>query len=131
MLRICYISVVGIIGLVMLLGPMARVLVAKQELAYADAIVILAGAVSYQERTGFAARLYHEGRAPQIILTDNQLVGGRSKGTTEISFIEKAELELQAAGVPKPSLALASLRRVSSRIGEGLADARYGYRVTI
>src|SRR5437762_2686897 len=54
----------------------ARLLIVKSELAAPDAIVVLSGSSTYIERSNWAARLYREGRAPVIILTNDGLIGG-------------------------------------------------------
>lgn len=71
------------------------------ELASADALVILSGSSTYLERTEWAARLYKEGRAPLIILTNDNIQGGWSVAEQRnLMFIEIAAAELQRKGVP-------------------------------
>ena len=49
-----------------------RFLVVRVPLDSADAIVVMSGSSAYLERTQKAARLYREGRAPMVLLTDDQ-----------------------------------------------------------
>lgn len=79
----------------------ARVLIVSSEPAHADALVVLAGSSTYRERTRWAARLFLEGRAPKIILTDDGLRGGWSIiEQRNLFFVERARQELQRGGVP-------------------------------
>ncbi len=80
----------------------ARVLVVRPEtIARADALVVLSGSADYVERARWAAQLFHEGRAPKIILTnDNQHGGWSSREQRNPFFVERAAIELQRAGVP-------------------------------
>ncbi len=79
----------------------AQLLIVKTELPAADAIVVLSGSSTYLERVDWAARLYREGRAPLIILTDDKLISGWN-GAEERNpyFYELAAKELQRRGVP-------------------------------
>lgn len=79
----------------------ARALILESGISEADAIVVLGGAATYIERSRHAAMLYHEGRAPFIILTNDGMPGGWSeeKGRT-VYFIERAAEELVLLGVP-------------------------------
>jgi uncharacterized SAM-binding protein YcdF (DUF218 family) len=79
----------------------AQLLIVKSELAVADAIVVLSGSSTYLERADWAARLYREGRAPVVILTDDKLISGWN-GAEERNpyFCELAAKELQKRGVP-------------------------------
>ena len=64
----------------------ARYLVAGSELQHADALVILSGSALYAERAQWAAELYHEGRAPRIILNNDNQRGGWSNADEENLF---------------------------------------------
>ena len=67
----------------------------------ADAIVVLGGSGAYVERTGLAAQLYREGRAPRVVLTNDGEPGGWSvERDRTVYFVERAADELQRAGVP-------------------------------
>jgi uncharacterized SAM-binding protein YcdF (DUF218 family) len=79
----------------------ARALVVFEPLASADAIVVLSGSSAYVERTRKAAELFHEGRAPLVLLTNDQTRGGWSSAQQRNPFfVERATDELIKAGVP-------------------------------
>ncbi len=79
----------------------AEALIVKAELAQADALVVLAGSSTYVERTRRAAELFQEGRAPQIVLTnDNLLSGWSAEEERNPLFVERAAAELRRLGVP-------------------------------
>lgn len=92
----------------------ARTLVVKDELPSADAIVVLSGPATYLERVDWAAKLYHEGRAPLVVLTNEGLMSGWSR-TEERNpyFYELAAGELQKRRVPASSI------QIISNIGAG------------
>jgi uncharacterized SAM-binding protein YcdF (DUF218 family) len=87
----------------------AQLLIVQSELPVADAIVVLSGSSTYLERADWAARLYREGRAPLIILTDDKLISGWN-GVEERNpyFYELAAKELQKRGVPAGSIRVVS-----------------------
>src|SRR5436305_7458040 len=79
----------------------ASALVTGAELESADALAILSGSAAYRERTHRAALLFKLGRAPLIILTnDNQRSGWSSPEQRNPLFVERARDELLRAGVP-------------------------------
>jgi uncharacterized SAM-binding protein YcdF (DUF218 family) len=79
----------------------ASALVTGAELESADTLVILSGSAAYKERTHRAASLFQRGRAPLIIITnDNQPSGWSSLEQRNPLFIERARDELLRAGVP-------------------------------
>lgn len=83
----------------------ARALIVRRELPRADAIVVLGGSATYVERTRWAARLFREGRAPRIVLTNDQMRGGWSSAEQRNPFfVERAAEELRRAGVPDESI---------------------------
>ena len=66
-----------------------------------DAIVVLSGSSTYVERADWAAKLYREGRAPVVVLTDDKLISGwNAKEERNPFFYELAAQELQKRGVP-------------------------------
>jgi uncharacterized SAM-binding protein YcdF (DUF218 family) len=87
----------------------AQLLIVKSELPVADAIVVLSGSSTYLERADWAARLYREGRAPVVILTDDKLISGWN-GAEERNpyFYELAAKELQKRGVPAEKIRIVS-----------------------
>jgi uncharacterized SAM-binding protein YcdF (DUF218 family) len=79
----------------------ARSLIVRAEISSADALVVLSGSNTYLERTNWAARLYSEGRAPFIILTNDNVSGGWSVAEQRNPlFAELAAEELRRKGVP-------------------------------
>jgi uncharacterized SAM-binding protein YcdF (DUF218 family) len=78
-----------------------RFLVVSEPFQSADAILVLSGSSAYVERTQKAAQLYHEGRAPLVLLTNDNLRGGWDKAQqTNPYFVQRAADELVKAGVP-------------------------------
>lgn len=79
----------------------AEALIVGSEMERADALVVLAGSSTYVERTHRAAQLFREGRAPLIILTNDNVKGGWSHAEQRNPFfVELAAAELGRAGVP-------------------------------
>jgi uncharacterized SAM-binding protein YcdF (DUF218 family) len=79
----------------------AKALISTRKLEHADVVVVLSGSSTYVERAQWAARLYHDGRASRIILTNDGLLGGYSSQLDRNPFfVELAVAELQRAGVP-------------------------------
>jgi len=79
----------------------ARWLIVNADLASADAIVVLSGSSTYVERTHKAAQMFRQGRAPLVLLTDDDTRGGWSSALqTNPYFVERARDELIAQGVP-------------------------------
>jgi uncharacterized SAM-binding protein YcdF (DUF218 family) len=96
-----------LLALAALLWPLlawaaARALIVQAERPRADALVVLAGSAAYVERTQLAAQLYREGRAPVVVLTnDNERGGWSSAEQRNPFFVERAIAELVANGVPR------------------------------
>lgn len=85
----------------------ARALVVEAQVAHPEAVVVLSGSADYVERTRGAAQLFTSGRAPKIILTnDNGRGGWSSTEQRNPYFIERAAAELAAAGVPSEQVEL-------------------------
>src|SRR5439155_4399222 len=79
----------------------AQALIERHELARAGALVVLSGSTVYKERTRWAAHLFHEGRAPRIVLTrDIQPAGWSKELQRTMLFYEREVEELERAGVP-------------------------------
>jgi uncharacterized SAM-binding protein YcdF (DUF218 family) len=79
----------------------ARALIVSADLPKADAIVVLSGSSTYIERTHKAAELYNQGRAPLVVLTDDNTRGGWSSAQQRNPyFVERAHDELVKQGVP-------------------------------
>lgn len=103
----------------------ARGLIKNSSLERADAVVVLSGASNYAERARRAAELYREGRAPRILLTDDDLRGGWSKEKeTNPLFVERAREELMRAGVPEERIETLP-GKVSSTYEEAVAARSY------
>jgi uncharacterized SAM-binding protein YcdF (DUF218 family) len=80
----------------------ARVLIVNSPLPNADAIAVLSGAASYKERTAYAAQLFRAGRAPRIVLTNDNYKGGWSHVEERNPFYYELETsELVRLGVPR------------------------------
>jgi uncharacterized SAM-binding protein YcdF (DUF218 family) len=79
----------------------AEALIVRASLAHADAIVVLSGSSAYVERTTRAAELFHEGRAPLVVLTNDDTRGSWSNALQRNPyFVERATEELIKRGVP-------------------------------
>jgi uncharacterized SAM-binding protein YcdF (DUF218 family) len=71
----------------------------------ADALVVLSGGEVYRERTALAARLFAEGRAGRVVLTNDTEPGGWShERERTMLFVERAREALERAGVPAESI---------------------------
>lgn len=79
----------------------AKGLIASSEPNHADALVVLAGSSTYVERARWAAQLFHEGRAPKIVFTNDNLISGWSNAEQRNPlFAERAAEEIMRNGVP-------------------------------
>jgi uncharacterized SAM-binding protein YcdF (DUF218 family) len=83
----------------------ASYLITEAPLEKADAIVVLGGSATYKERTREAARLFFEGRAPRILITNDNMRGPWSSADQlNLFFYERSTEELRNAGVPSQSI---------------------------
>ena len=83
----------------------AEALIVRSDLSQADALAVLAGSSTYLERTHRAAQLFNEGRAPKIILTNDNLQSGWSaEEERNPLFVERAVAELRRLGVPSEKI---------------------------
>ena len=106
--RILRIGLGAVAAWVVFAGLAPRLLVVSAPLASADAIVVMSGSSAYRERTKKAAELYHEGRAPLVVLTDDHTQGGWSSAQQRNPFFfERAIDELINAGVPEERIRIA------------------------
>lgn len=110
----------------------AEWLMLEPDCAPAEAIAVLAGAGTYLERTGHAAKLYHEGRAPRILLTND---GHRGEWDPETEsnpmFVERAAAELLRLGVPEERIVVLpavvhSTHEEAALLAEHIAEHRVG-----
>jgi uncharacterized SAM-binding protein YcdF (DUF218 family) len=100
----------------------AHILIVKAEMPSADAIVVLSGSSTYIERANWAAKLYREGRAPLIVLTDDGLIGGwDNREDRNPHYYEMSARRLQQEGVPADRIQLAP----------GVALGTYGESVLV
>lgn len=87
----------------------AKLLIVQKELPVADAIVMLSGPATYLERADWAAKLYREGRAPIIVVSNEGLLSVWSQAEERnLYFHELAGRELQRRGVPVDKIAVVS-----------------------
>jgi uncharacterized SAM-binding protein YcdF (DUF218 family) len=101
----------------------AQLLIVRSEIASADAIVVLSGSSTYLERADWAAKLYREGRAPVIVLTNDNLISGWDKVEERNPFFyELAARELVKRGVPESRI------QVVSNIALGTYEESLGLR---
>lgn len=83
----------------------AKFLIKEAALDNADAIVVLSGSAMYRERAHEAARLFLEGRAPRILLTNDNHQGAWSTAQQRNMFYyERSVEELRKSGVPPQSI---------------------------
>src|SRR5712691_5772827 len=107
----------------------AEALVTNPAPAQADAILILAGSSTFKERTHQAAQLFKEGRAPRIILTnDNQESGWSAELQTNPLYVQRAAIELKSCGVPEGKIEIvpetvSSTRDEATRVREYAASS--------
>lgn len=88
-------------GWALLAWAAAEALIVRASVAHADAIVVLSGSNAYVERTTRAAELFHESRAPLVVLTNDDARGGWSSAQQRNPyFVERATDELIERGVP-------------------------------
>lgn len=93
----------------------AEALIVRSDLSHADALAVLAGSSTYLERTHRAAQLFNEGRAPKIILTNDNLKSGWSpEEERNPLFVERAAAELRRLGVPSEKIEVVPGRVVST-----------------
>jgi uncharacterized SAM-binding protein YcdF (DUF218 family) len=79
---------------------LAKNLIVEKPLEKADAILVLAGAHTYPERTQKAAELFRNGVAPKIFLTDDgEQAGWSNAEQRNPPFVELARNSLIADGV--------------------------------
>ena len=84
---------------------LSRALVVQVSLPRADAIAVMAGAPMYFDRVAQAGRLFLDGRAPRILLTNDGVRGSWSRTLQRNPFYyERAILRLNQAGVPSSAI---------------------------
>ena len=104
----------------------AKSLSVKAPLEHADALVVLSGSATYVERTRLAAKLYHQGRAPLIILTnDNHRGSWSNEEERNPFFVERAVMKLREANVPTDKITVLQ-QPVNSTYEEAVLLREYG-----
>src|SRR5712692_9410433 len=94
----------------------AEALIVNPEPTQADAMLVLAGSSTFKERTHQAAQLFKQGRAPKIILTnDNQESGWSAEMQTNPLYVQRAATELKSCGVPEEKIEIVSETVSSTR----------------
>ncbi len=97
---------------------LAERLIVEKPLENADAIVVLGGSHTYVERTRKAAKIYNQGIAPKIYLTDDGEQGGWSQTEQRNPpFVELARNSLVSHGVPTANIEILE-PRVAGTIDE-------------
>lgn len=118
-------ALLTIISVVLFAWVAAEALIVRVELNHADALAVLAGSSTYQERAIYAAQLFKEGRASRILLTNDGLQSGYSaKDDRNPLFVERALEELTHRGVPAGSIIILP-EKVSSTYDEALRLRRF------
>lgn len=113
------------------LWMLSRALVVQVSLARADAIVVMAGAPVYFDRTAYAGRLFLDGRAPRIVLTNDGVRGSWSRTLQRNPlYYERAILRLNQAGIPAAAIDVLPGRvtgtfEEATRISEFARDHRF------
>jgi uncharacterized SAM-binding protein YcdF (DUF218 family) len=106
----------------------AAALIVSAEPTRADALVVLAGSSTFIERTHQAAQLFKDGRAPKLILTnDNQQSGWSAEMQTNPLYVQLAASELKSCGVPEERIEIipetvSSTRDEAARVREYAAS---------
>lgn len=107
--RLARIGLIGFCVWSLLASVSAQALIVKSEVGTADAIVVLSGSSTFIERTAWAAKLYKEGRAPVVILTNDGLISGWNAAEEgNPLFNELAAKELRQQGVPNEKIQIVS-----------------------
>ncbi len=101
--RIVAISIVLVVMWWLLAYTAARFLIVRACVEKrADVIFVLSGSAAFVERTHYAAKLFRDGRAPKIVLTnDGEQSGWSNAERRNPFFVERAFDELKRAGVPE------------------------------
>ena len=83
----------------------AKWLIRTEPIARADVIVVMAGSGTFKERTQKASELYKQGRAPKIVVTnDNHQGGWAADEQRNIPYQELAARWLRRQGVPDAAI---------------------------
>jgi uncharacterized SAM-binding protein YcdF (DUF218 family) len=86
----------------------ARFLIVRAEVQSPDAIIVLSGSSTYIERASWAAKLYREGRAPMVVLTNDGVISGwDNRENRNPLFYELSMRRMQQDGVPPTQIEVA------------------------
>ena len=109
-----------------LLAPLAaRLLVVRSEPTRADAIIVLSGSAVYAERLQQGVKLYHQGAARKVIITNDGQIGRWSRARQRNPrSIEQGRDILLGSGLPAEALIVLP-ERVHSTYDEALAAQAY------
>jgi uncharacterized SAM-binding protein YcdF (DUF218 family) len=103
----------------------ARFLIVRTGPSSGDIIVVLSGSAVYTERLQYAASLYHQARAPAIVLTNDGLAGRWSRQQQRNPrSIERGRDLLVALGIPGDHIVMLP-QRVHSTFDEAVAVSEY------
>jgi uncharacterized SAM-binding protein YcdF (DUF218 family) len=92
----------------LLAWAVARLLIVQAKVDSPDAIIVLSGSSTYLERASWAARLYREGRAPLVVLTNDGVIGGwDNREDRNPMFYELSQRRIQQEGVPSTQIQVA------------------------
>ena len=86
----------------------ARLLIVTAEVQSPDAIIVLSGSSTYLERASWAAKLYREGRAPLVVLTNDGVFSGwDNREDRNPLFYELIMRLMQQEAVPSTNIQVA------------------------
>jgi uncharacterized SAM-binding protein YcdF (DUF218 family) len=86
----------------------ARFLIVRADVQSPDAIIVLSGSSTYLERASWAAKLYREGRAPLVVLTNDGVFSGwDNREDRNPLFYELSMRRMQQEGVPSTHIQVA------------------------
>ena len=102
---ICAVILVALSPLIAWLA--AHLLIVRADIPSADAIVVFSGSGTYVERATWAAKLFREGRASVVVITNDGLISGWD-GQRNPYFYELISKRLQQQGVPADRIQLAN-----------------------
>jgi len=122
--RICG-PLISLAALFFLAWGAAKFLILDAPLEHADAIVVLSGSAVIKELVQFAAQLYKAGRAPIVILTNDNQKGSWSSAEQRNPFFYEGAVDLLiSGGVPRAVIEIL-MEPVSGTCDEARLLGRY------
>ena len=113
-LPIIVLPVLAVVWFIAWLG--AQLLIVNAPLEHADAVVVLSGAETMNERLNLAVQLFREGRTSKILLTNDNVRGSWSRAEQRnLFFYEAAIRELRRQGVPASAIEVLETPVASTR----------------